>query len=98
MKRNVTNSMADMVECILLNAHNVSDLHSLEHFITADTPDSNQGAEKLVTSAAVCRSLWLPLQSDTCIGPSTRLVVLNIELDSMAQVARLAVDKLCVPH
>ena len=98
MKCNVANSMADMVEWILLNAHNVSDLHSLEHFITADPPDSNQGAEKLVTSVAVCRSLWLPLHSDTCIGPSTRLVVLNIELDSMAQVARLPVDKLYVLH
>ena len=37
-----------------LNANSVSDLlHSLEDFIIAGLPDSNRGAEKLVTSVAV---------------------------------------------
>ena len=92
----IFNSVADMVEWILLHAHNVSSLlHYLDDFITAGPPDTNQCAENLATSIAVCRSLGLPLHPDKCIGPSTRLVVLSIELDSVAQVARLPPDKLC---
>ena len=85
-----------MVEWILLNTHNVSDLlHYLDDFITAGPPATNQRAENLAISMAVCSSLGLPLHPDKCIGPSTRLVVLGIELDSMAQVARFPLDKLC---
>ena len=46
------------------------------------------------TSTTVCRSLGLPLHPDKCIGPSTHLVVLGIELDSLEQSARLPADKL----
>ena len=78
----IFNSVADLVEWILLNAQNVSDLlHYLNDFITAGPLDSNQCAENLATSLAVCRSLGLPLHLDKCVGPSTRLVVLGIELD-----------------
>jgi len=92
----IFNSVADMVEWILLNTHNVSNLlHYLDDFITAGPPDTNQCAENLSISMTVCSSLGLPLHLDKCIGPSTRLVVLGIELDSMAQVARLPMDKLC---
>ena len=76
----IFNSVADLVEWILLDAHNVSDLlHYLDDFITADPLDSNQCAENLATSIAACRSLELPLHPEKCIGPFTRLVVLGIE-------------------
>ena len=92
----IFNSVADIMEWILLNTHNVSDLlHYLDDFITAGPLDSNQCAENLATSIVVCRTLGLPLHPDKYIGPSTRLVVLGIELDSVAPVARLPVDKLC---
>ena len=65
-------------------------------FITTGQPDSNQCAQNLATSIAVCHSLGLPLHPDKCIGLSTCLVVLGIELDSVAQVACLPADKLCV--
>lgn len=92
----VFNSVAEMVEWILLNTLNVSDLmHYLDDFITAGPPGSDRCANNLATSVAACRSLGLPLHPDKCIGPSTRLVVLGIELDSEAQVARLPADKLC---
>ena len=91
----IFNSVADMVEWILRHTHNVSALlHYLDDFITAGPPDTNLCAENLATSIAVCRSLGLPLHPDKCIGPSTRLVVLGIELDSVAQVACLPSDKL----
>ena len=62
--------------------------------ITAGPPDSTQCAENLATSIAVCRPLGLPLHPDKCNGPSTHLVVLGIELHSVAQVACLPKDKL----
>ena len=49
----------------------------------------------MVTSLAACRALGLPLHPDKCISPSSRLLVLSIELDSRAQVACLPEDKLC---
>ena len=41
----------------------------------------------------MCNSLGLPLHPDKCLGPSSVLVVLGIELDSNEQVARLPADK-----
>ena len=43
---------------------------------------------------AVCHSLGLPPHPNKCIGPSTCLVVLGIELDSLDQAARLPAEKL----
>ena len=69
----IFNSVADMVEWILLHTHNVSALlHYLDDFISAGPPDTNQCVENLATSIAVCCSLGLPLHPDKCIGPSTR--------------------------
>lgn len=51
----IFNSVADMVEWILLNPHHVSDLlHYLDHFITAGPPHTNQCALNLGTAVAVC--------------------------------------------
>ena len=92
----IFNSVADMVEWILRHAHNVSDLmHYLDDFITAGPSASSQCADNMATSLAACRALGLPLHPDKCIGPSSHLLVLGIELDSRAQVARLPEDKLC---
>ena len=92
----IFNSVADLVEWILRHAHNVSDLmHYLDDLITSGPPESSQCADNMATSLAACRAIGLPLHPGKCIGPSSRLLVLGIELDSMAQVARLPEDKLC---
>ena len=70
-------------------------IQCLDDFITLGPLDTNQCTENLATSIAVCSFLGLLLHPDKCIGPSTCLVVLGIELDSMAQGARLPMDKLC---
>ena len=91
----IFNSVADMVEWILLHRHHLSDLlHNLDDFITAGPPNSDQCAVNLQTALSVCRKLGLPLHPGKCVGPSTRLVVLGIELDSTEQYARLPEDKL----
>ena len=69
-------------------------MHYLDDFITAGPADSLLCSHNLQTSLAVCRSLGLPLHPNKCIGPSTRSVVLGIELDSLDQTARLPAEKL----
>ena len=89
------NSVADMVEWILLNLHDVSNLlHYLDDFITAGPPNSDQCALNLSTSVRVCKSLGFPLHPNKCIGPSTVLVVLGVELVSNEHVVRLPTGKL----
>ena len=84
-----------MVEWILLNQHQLSDLlHYLNDFITAGPPQSGQCAQNLHTAVEVCRHLGLPLHPNKCIGPTTFLTVLGIKLDSIQQVACLPEDKL----
>ena len=91
----IFNSVADMVEWLVRHAHNVSDLmHYLDDFITAGPPESSQCEDNMAKSLAACIVLRLHLHPDKCIGPSSCLLVLGIELDSIAQVARLPEDKL----
>ena len=91
----IFNCVADMVEWIILNKYSMADLmHYLDDFLTAGPPALEQCARNLQTSLAVCQSLGLPLHPNKCIGPSTCLVVLGIELDSLEQSARLPAEKL----
>ena len=93
----IFNAVADMVKWILINKYNVGDLrHYLDDFIKAGPASSDQCANNLQTSTTVCWSLGLSLHPNKCIGPSTCLVVLGIELDSLEQSARLPADKLAV--
>lgn len=95
----IFNSVADMVEWILVNNHMVSELtHYLDDFITAGPPDSDQCQYNLDTAIAVCQRLGLPLHPKKCEGPSSVLVILGIELDSTEQMARLPSDKLKALH
>lgn len=91
----IFNSTADLVEWILMNNHQIPDLlHYLDDFLTAGPPDSPQCALNLTVALAVCDRLGLPLNPGKCVGPSSVLTVLGIELDSDLQMARLPEDKL----
>ena len=91
----IFNSVADVVEWILLRKHHLSDLlHFLDDLITAGPPQSSQCAYNLNMAISVCHRLGLPLHADKCVGPATSMTVLGIELDSVNQVARLPEDKL----
>ena len=83
------------VEWILQNPYQVSDLlHYLDDFISAGLADSAQCARNLSTALTVCSQLGLPLHPDKRVGPASVLTMLGIELDSVAQVARLPAEKL----
>ena len=91
----IFNAIADMVEWILVHSYQISDLlHYLDDFITAGPPESSQCANNLSIAISVCQRLGLPLHPGKCVGPSTVLVVLGIELDSVNQIARLPAEKL----
>ena len=80
-----------------MNSYKVPDLlHYLSDFVTAGPPDSPQCAQNLSTSLAVCKRLGLLLHPGKCVGPTPLLTVLGVELESLAQVARLPADKLQV--
>ena len=84
-----------MVEWILVNFYQIPDLfHYLDDFITAGTPQSLQCTQNLATAMQVFQRLGLPLHPGKCVGPSTVLVVLGIELDYFNQVANLLQEKL----
>ena len=90
----IFNSVADLVQWILVNNYKIPDLlHYLEDFITVGPPDTPLWPQYLQTAFNVCEQLGLPLHPAKCAGPSPLLTILGIELDSLAQVARLPVDK-----
>ena len=91
----IFNSVADLVEWILLNNYHLPDLlHYLDDFITAGPPNSPQCENNLSTASSVCATLGLPLHPSKKVGPTTCMVTLGIELDSVNQLARLPNDKL----
>lgn len=91
----IFSSVADMVECILMRRHHVAGLlHYLNNFITAGSPNSSRCASNLQTALSICQKLGLPLHPGKCVGPSTWLVILGIELDSVEQYTRLPEEKL----
>ena len=91
----IFNSIADMVEWILVHVHNIPALrHYLDDFITTGPPDSPQCAHNLAIALAVCKRLGLPLHPGKCEGPATVLVLLGIELDSVSQIAHLPSEKI----
>ena len=91
----IFSSVADMVECILIRWHHVAGLlHYLDDFITTGSPNSTLCASNLQTALSVCQKLVLPLHPGKCVGPSTWLVILGIELDSVEQYPPLPEEKL----
>lgn len=89
------NSVADIVEWILKHSQQVLDLLLyLYDFISVGTLNSPLCAQYLSIAQQVCHTLGLPLHPLKCVGPSSVMVVSSIELDSVAQIARLPTDKL----
>ena len=88
-------AIADTVEWILVHSYQIPDLlHYLDDFITVGPPESSQCAHNLSTTLSVCKRLGPPFHPRKWVEPSTTLVVLGIELDSVNQAARLPSKKL----
>ena len=73
----IFNSVADLVEWILLNNYHLTDLlHYQDDFITAGPPNSPQCENNLSSAWSVCATVGLPLHPSKKVGPTTCMVSL----------------------
>ena len=78
----------------MFNNYGIDDLlHYLDYFILAAPANSFICASNLLVSVSVVATLGLPLHSQKCLGPASYMVVMGIELDTTAKIARLPSDK-----
>jgi hypothetical protein len=90
----IFNSVADAVDWILVHNYAVSPLfHYLDDFLTMGPANSPKCQSLMETAFRVFDRLGLPLHLQKCEGPSSVLVFLGIELDSVQQFARLPREK-----
>ena len=91
----IFNNVADMLEWILRNNYGIQDIiHYLDGYFTVSPPVSDQCSRALATIKATCTRLRVPLAPEKCVGPTTCIIFLGIELDSIELCARLPSDKL----
>lgn len=91
----IFDSVASAIEWILINNYGITNLaHYLDDFITLGPPQSDICSCQLHTSLRLFTRLGVPLHSEKCLGPSTNMIILGIELDSCHQTARLPDQKL----
>ena len=91
----IFNTLADLFHWILLNNYNVLDLlHYLDDYFTLGPPNSDLCATRLQAINQSAAEIGIPLSPEECVGPTTCLTFLGIELDSVNMTARLPADKL----
>ena len=87
-------SVASMIEWILRTNYHIRFLfHYLHDFLTLASANSSECATNVTIARSVFHQLGVPLHPDKCKGPSSTLVFLGIELDPVAQIARLPPQK-----
>ena len=87
-------AIADVVEWILTHNYGVTFLrHYLDDFMTLGPPASPVCHDNLKACIRLCAILGLPLHPRKLEGPTTRLSILCIELDSSTLQARLPEEK-----
>ena len=87
-------AIADLVKWILVHNYHVTFLrHYLDDFLTLGPPSLPVCHNNLQTCVHLCQQLGLPLHPDKLEGPTTRLTILGIELDSKTLQARLPAEK-----
>ena len=68
--------------------------HYLDDFTTIGPPNSNQCFRNLHIITETCRELGIPLAPHKLVGPTTCIVFLGIEIDTITMELRLPQDKL----
>ena len=90
----IFNSLADLFHWCLVNNWNVLDLlHYLDDYFTLGPPNSDICASRLRAIDRAANEIGTPLSPDKCVGPTTCLVFLGIQLDSVNMTAQLPSDK-----
>ena len=84
-----------MLEWILPNKYGIQDIiHYLDDYFTVGPPVSDKCSRALATTKATSTRLRVPLAPEKSVGPTTCIIFLGIELDSIELCARLPSDKL----
>jgi len=87
-------ALADALEWILM-ANGIRFVwHYLDDYITVGSPASGECAFNLNLIVHICQLLGIPLAVAKQVGPTTCIIYLGIEVDSIAMVLRLPHDKL----
>ena len=87
-------AVADACEWILGHRGLYQVRHYLDDFIIVGPPNSSKCQEDLDTMLHTCEELGLPLAEEKQVGPSTRMVFLGLELDTVQMEIRLPVEKI----
>ena len=90
----IFNAIADGLQWIAMERGGTNLDHFLDDFITTGHPRSNECSNNLVLLMDTCKILNLPLALSKLEGPSTCLVFLGIELDTLLLQLRLPYPKL----
>ena len=91
----IFNTVADLFEWILIHHWSVEDLlHYLDDYFTLGAAGTNICANRLAAIDQAAQHVGIPLAPEKCEGPTTRIIFLGIELDSIEMSARLPAEKL----
>ena len=89
----IFNTVADLFELILQNHYGVKDLlHYPDDYFTLGPAGTLACDSSIRAIQEASRDFGVPLAPDKCEGPTTCLIFLGIELDSMSMPARLPND------
>ena len=88
------NRLADAIQWILHHHFAIEhSFHYLDDFFLAGAGNSSACSTSLAHMLSLCDLLGIPLKPDKIVGPTTTMTFLGIELDTVAQQARLPPDK-----
>lgn len=90
----IFSSVADALLWIMMQNGLSWGIHYLDDFLTIGTSQSSECYNNAQVMQSVCEKAGLPVEPSKSQGPSTSLVFLGIEIDSVAGVLRLPTEKL----
>ena len=90
----IFSAVADAVLWIMARSGVSHGLHYLDDFLFLGNPGSDECARNLAIALSSCSSLGLPVAPHKVEGPSSTLVFLGIEIDTVSGILRLPADKL----
>ena len=63
-------------------------IHYLDDFLFAEPANNSCCKHTLEMSKSVCSHLGIKIKTEKCVGPTTRITFLGIEIDTLSQTMR----------
>ena len=90
----IFSSVADMLQWMMQRRGATFVDHYIDDFVTVGRPGSDECSRNVQIMHETCKDTGTPVEADKSEGPTTTLVFLGIELDTVAMEMRLPADKL----